>query len=81
MLGFSSNLERFAVCAVYCPLKLPQGPPLGTVAPLDGKPEAILVLRSGPFTLDNDYCPYTQKYLNSTILKLTLNAIALKITS
>ena len=40
MLGFSSDLEWFAVCAVDSPLKLPQGPPLGTVAPPDGKPEA-----------------------------------------
>ena len=40
MLGFSSDLEWFAVYAVYSPLKLPQGPPLGVVAPPDGKPEA-----------------------------------------
>ena len=40
MLGFSSNLEWFAMCAVYCPLKLPQGPPLGEVVPPDGKREA-----------------------------------------
>ena len=40
MLGFSSNLERFAMCAVDSPLELPQVPPLGTVAPPDGKPEA-----------------------------------------
>ena len=40
MLGFSSDLEWFAVCAVYSPLKRPQGPPLGAVAPTDGKPEA-----------------------------------------
>ena len=40
MLGFSSDLERFAVYAVDSSLELPQGPPLGTVAPPDGKPEA-----------------------------------------
>ena len=39
-LGLSSNLERFSVCAVHCPLKLSQGPPLGVVAPPDGKPKA-----------------------------------------
>ena len=40
MLSFSSDLEWFAVCAVDSSLKLPQGPPLGAVAPPDGKPEA-----------------------------------------
>ena len=40
MLGFSSNLEQFAVCAVDSSLELPQGLPLGAVAPPDGKPEA-----------------------------------------
>ena len=40
MLGLSSNLEWFAVCAVHCPLKLSQGPPLGAVAPPDVEPEA-----------------------------------------
>ena len=40
MLGFSSDLERFAVCAMDSSLELPQGPPLGAVAPPDGKPEA-----------------------------------------
>ena len=40
MLSFSSNLERFAMCTVHSPLKLPQGSPLGAVAPPDGKPEA-----------------------------------------
>ena len=40
MLSFSRNLERFAVCTVHSPLKLPQGSPLGAVAPPDGKPEA-----------------------------------------
>ena len=40
MLGFSSDLEWFAVCAVNSSLELPQGPPLGAVAPPDGKPEA-----------------------------------------
>ena len=40
MLSFSSNLERFAVCTVHIPLKLPHGSPLGTVAPPDGKPKA-----------------------------------------
>ena len=40
MLSFSSNLEWFVVCTVHCPLKLLQGPPLGAVAPPDGKPEA-----------------------------------------
>ena len=40
MLGFSSNLEWFAVWAVYCPLKLTQVPPLDAVAPPDEKPEA-----------------------------------------
>ena len=38
MLSFSSNLEWFAVCTVHCPLKLPQGPPLGAVAPPDVEP-------------------------------------------
>ena len=40
MMGLSSNLEWFAMCAVHCPLKLSQGPPLDAVAPPDGKPEA-----------------------------------------
>ena len=40
MLGFSSDLERFAVFTVDSSLELPQGPPLGVVAPPDGKPEA-----------------------------------------
>ena len=40
MLGFSSDLERFAVCAVDSSIELPQGPPLGAEAPPDGKPEA-----------------------------------------
>ena len=40
MLVFSSDLEWFAVCTVDSPLKLPQGPPLGVVAPPDRKPEA-----------------------------------------
>ena len=40
MLVFSGNLEGFAMCTVHRPLKLLQGPPLGTVAPPDGKPEA-----------------------------------------
>ena len=40
MLSFSSDLEWFAVCAVDSSLELPQGPPLGAVAPSDGKPEA-----------------------------------------
>ena len=39
MLSFSSDLEWFAVCAMDSSLKLPQGPPLGAVAPPDGKPE------------------------------------------
>ena len=40
MLSFSSDLEWFAMCAVDSSLELPQGPPLGGVAPSDGKPEA-----------------------------------------
>ena len=40
MLSFSSDLEWFAMCAVNSSLELSQGPPLGTVAPPDGKPEA-----------------------------------------
>ena len=40
MLGFSSDLERFPVCAVDSSHELPQGPPLGAVAPPDGKSEA-----------------------------------------
>ena len=40
MLGFSGNLEGFTVCTVHRLLKLLQGPPLGTVEPPDGKPEA-----------------------------------------
>ena len=39
MLSFSSNLERFAVCTVHSPLKLPQGSPLGAVMLPDGKPK------------------------------------------
>ena len=37
MLGFSSNLEWLAVCAMHCPLKWLQGPPLGAVAPPYGE--------------------------------------------
>ena len=37
---------------------------------------AILVLYSGPFILVNDYCQFTQNCLNSTTLKLLLNAIS-----
>ena len=40
ILGFSSDLERFAVRAVDSSLELPQGSPLGAVVPPDGKPEA-----------------------------------------
>ena len=40
MLGFSGNLEGFTVCTMHRPLKQLQGPPLGVVAPPDGKPEA-----------------------------------------
>ena len=40
MLGFTSDLEWFALCAVNSSLELPQGAPLGVVAPPDGKPEA-----------------------------------------
>ena len=40
MLGFTSNLERFAVYAMYCPVKWLQGPPLGVVAPPDGESKA-----------------------------------------
>ena len=40
MLSFSGNLQGFTVGTVYRPLKLLQGPPLGAVAPPDGKPEA-----------------------------------------
>ena len=40
MLSFSSDLEWFAMCAMDSSLELPQGPPLGAVAPPDGKPEA-----------------------------------------
>ena len=40
MLSFSSDLEWFAMCAVDSSLELPQGPPLGAVAPPHGKPEA-----------------------------------------
>ena len=40
MLSFSSDLEWFAVCGVDSSLELPQGPPLGMVAPPDRKPEA-----------------------------------------
>ena len=40
MLSFSRDLEWFAVRAVDSSLELPQGPPLGVVAPPDGKPEA-----------------------------------------
>ena len=40
MLGFSSDLERFAVCAMDSSLELFQGPPLCVVAPPDRKPEA-----------------------------------------
>ena len=37
MLGFTSDLQWFAVRAVYCPLKWLQGPLLGTVAPPYGE--------------------------------------------
>ena len=40
MLGFSSDLEWFDVCAMDSSLELPQGPLLGAVAPPYGKPEA-----------------------------------------
>ena len=40
MLGFASDLERFTMCAVYCPLKWLQGPPLGALAPPDGESKA-----------------------------------------
>ena len=40
MLGFSSNLEWLAVCAMHCPFKRLQGPPLGTVAPPYGESHA-----------------------------------------
>ena len=40
MLSSAGNLQGFTVCTVHCPLKLLQGPPLGAVAPSDGKPEA-----------------------------------------
>ena len=40
MLSFSSDLERFAVCAVDSSLELPLGYPLGAVVPPDGQPEA-----------------------------------------
>ena len=29
------------MCTVHCPLKLPQGPPLGVVAPPDGNPRQV----------------------------------------
>ena len=40
MLSFSSDLEWFAMCAMDSSFELPQGPPLGAVAPSDGKPKA-----------------------------------------
>ena len=39
MLSFPSDLEWFAMRAMDSRLELPQGPPLGVVAPPDGKPE------------------------------------------
>ena len=40
MLSFSSNLEWFAVLAVHCPLKWPQGAPLSAKAPPNVEPQA-----------------------------------------
>ena len=37
MLGFTSDLQWFAVRTMHCPLKWPQGPPLGAVAPPYGE--------------------------------------------
>ena len=40
MLGFTRNMERFAMRTVHRSLKWLQGPPLGAVAPPDGKSQA-----------------------------------------
>ena len=40
MLSSAGNLQVFTVGTMHHPLKLPQGPPLGVIAPPDGKPEA-----------------------------------------